>query len=110
MVIVDDLTKVFEIVYAILTIILTVVVWSTKVRSTLSKLTSTFISNAEVNKTMSGAEKMAMVVSWMRDVVPRIFRVIYTDEVLEKMAQNIFDDMRKYAEEYTGKQQEEHTG
>ena len=97
---IDNISKVFEIVYAILTIVLTLVVWSSKIRSNLDKLTTEFIGNAEVNKTMTGAEKMAMVVSWMRDVVPRLFRVIYTDEVLEKMAQNIFDDMKKYAEEH----------
>jgi hypothetical protein len=79
-------------------------------KGVLTKLSVTFISDAELNKTISGVEKMRLVVSWLKNATPRLFRIVFTDEVLEKIAQNVFDDMRKYADRYIEEKRKESTG
>ena len=70
------------------------------IKANLIKMSATYICTAEECKTISGAQKMKMVVCWMKSITPRLFRVVFTEEVLEKIAQNVFDDMRSYAEKY----------
>ena len=103
----DNVHHIIEVGGIVLSFILFLVACFSNVKATLTKMSSVYISIAEEHKTISGSEKMRLVVAWMRDITPRLFRVIFTEEVLEKMVQNVFDDMRKYAEEYFGKTKEE---
>ena len=47
-----------------------------------------------------GSEKMALVVSKLHAMVPAAFKAYFSEERLEKMAQWVFDWMRKYAVAY----------
>ena len=41
-----------------------------------------------------------MVVSWIKDSIPRMFKILFSDKVLAMMAENIYQDMKKYRETY----------
>ena len=41
-----------------------------------------------------------MVISWIKDLIPRIFTVVFNDTVIRAIAQNIYDDMKKYKDNY----------
>ena len=71
-----------------------------KVKSNLIEQVAKYIKDAEGHAELSGKEKMNLVVGWMRDFIPRAFNVVFTDEILEQIAQNIFNDMKKYANKY----------
>lgn len=43
---------------------------------------------------------MDMVISWIKDVIPRIFSVIFNDTVIRAISQSIYDDMKKYKDNY----------
>lgn len=70
------------------------------IRSSLIKEVTKYIAIAEEETNLTGKEKMALVVSWIKDLIPRLFRVLFTDKVIELMAQNIYDDMKKYRESF----------
>jgi len=73
------------------------------IRSTLIAKIAGYIATAETEVELTGKEKMALVVSWVKDLIPRLFRVLFTDKVIELMAQNIYDDMKKYRENFIKK-------
>ena len=70
------------------------------VRANLIQKVSKFIVTAEGKSLLTGPEKMELVISWMKDIVPRLFKVIFDEKVLRMIAQNIFDDMKEYANNY----------
>lgn len=43
---------------------------------------------------------MDMVISWIKDLIPRIFTVVFNDTVVRAIAQSIYDDMKKYKDNY----------
>ena len=59
-----------------------------------------YIQQAEGKANLTGPEKMDLVISWMKDIVPRLFKVVFSEKVLKQIAQNVFDDMKKYAKKY----------
>ena len=59
-----------------------------------------FIVTAEGEALLTGPEKMNLVISWMKDIIPRLFKVVFDEKVLRMIAQNIFSDMKKYANNY----------
>lgn len=59
-----------------------------------------FIVTAEGETLLTGPEKMNLVISWMKDIIPRLFKVVFDEKVLRMIAQNIFSDMKKYANNY----------
>lgn len=65
----------------------------------INKITK-FISDAEGEVELSGSEKMELVISWVKDIIPRLFKVIFTDKILKDIAENIFKDMRSYSDKY----------
>lgn len=70
------------------------------VKANLIEQAVKFIEQAEGNAELTGPEKMDLVISWMKDIIPRLFKVVFTDDVLKDIAQNVFDDMKKYAKKY----------
>ena len=70
------------------------------IKANLTGHVAKYIRDAEGHVELSGEEKMALVVGWMKDFIPRAFSVVFSDEVLEHIAQNIFNDMKKYANKY----------
>lgn len=53
------------------------------------------ITDVEDRK-LNGKEKMALVVEYCGLLIPRLFKVVFNDKVIEQMAQNIYDDMKLY--------------
>ena len=47
-----------------------------------------------------GPEKMKWVVDNLTDILPKLFHVVFTKEVLEEMAQNIYNHMKEYRQIY----------
>lgn len=70
-----------------------------KVKGNLFAAVSELIAVAETTG-LPGAMKMNNVVLALHDLVPAPMKSIFTVERLEKIAQYIFDWMRKYADEY----------
>lgn len=70
-----------------------------KVKGNVLGAVSEFIALAEASG-LTGAEKMAQVVNSLYERIPAPLKKIFTPDRLEKIAQTIFDWMRKYADEY----------
>lgn len=70
-----------------------------KVRGNVLGAVSELIALAEASG-LTGAEKMAQVVNSLYTKIPVPLKKIFTPERLQKIAQTIFDWMRKYADEY----------
>ena len=92
---------------AVLLIVTTIAILKTiqyYIKANLTGHVAKYIRDAEGHADLSGEEKMALVVGWMKDFIPRAFSVVFSDEVLEHIAQNIFNDMKKYANKYVHNQ------
>ena len=92
-----------EKIISIVSLALTVAIFAwgmyqkTKGKATAS--VSALIAMAEETG-LPGKEKMAQVVAQLYEVIPAPFKSIATPEMLEKLAQWIFDYMKKYALAY----------
>jgi hypothetical protein len=71
-----------------------------KIKSGFMEVIIKFIKDAEEDTTLTGPQKMDLVISWLRNLVPRLFKVVFTDQVLRTIAQNIYDDLKAYRESY----------
>ena len=74
-------------------------------KSSITAMVSYLIAQAE-KTALSGSEKMQLVVSELYARVPAILRQLFTPEVLQKLAQTIFDCMKEYALAWAVKQDE----
>ncbi len=70
-----------------------------KVKGNAAASASAFIAQVE-STGLLGKEKMALVVSWLYDLVPAPLKSVLSKEALEDLAQHIFDYMKKYANAY----------
>lgn len=57
-----------------------------------------WIQELEKESSLSGPEKMELVISYIKDLVPRFFKVAFSDRVIQSMAESIFEDMQKYSD------------
>lgn len=87
-------------IMTVFSIIITVISIGYKIKSKFTSLISSFIKDAERDTSLSNTEKMDMVISWIRDLIPRIFRVVFNDKVLRLIAENIYQDMKAYRNAY----------
>ena len=74
-------------------------------KSSITSMVSYLIAQAE-KTALSGSEKMQMVVSELYKKVPAMLRQLFTPEILQKLAQTIFDCMKEYALTWAEKQDE----
>lgn len=74
-----------------------------KTKSSITDMVSFLIAQAE-DTALSGSEKMQQVVSILYSKVPPVFRSVLTTDVLEEIAQRIFDYTKKYAVAWAEKQ------
>jgi len=94
--------SIFEIISIVVTALFAIAVGLTfffVVRGNVFKAVSEFVAIAELTG-LDGPKKMAIVVASLTEKVPKFLRGIFTAERLEKIAQWIFDWMRKYAVAY----------
>ena len=71
-----------------------------KIRNNIIQYATQFIALIEEDTNLTGSEKMDMVISWIKDLIPRIFTVVFNDTVIRAIAQSIYDDMKKYKDNY----------
>lgn len=72
-------------------------------KSSITTMVSYLIAQAE-KTALSGAEKMQQVVGQLYEQVPVVFKQIFTKNMLEKIAQTVFDYMKDYALSWAEKQ------
>ena len=70
-----------------------------KVKGNATEASSEFIAQVE-STGLLGPEKMALVVSWLYDMVPAPFKKFLDQEALKNLAQKIFDYMKRYTNAY----------
>ena len=70
-----------------------------KTRGSAAEAATQFIAEIE-NSGLIGAEKMAFVVKQLHELIPAPLKVVFTEERLRILAQEVFDNMKKYALEY----------
>ena len=94
-----DADKIITIISVILTV--AIFAWGlySKVKGNAAEAVSGLIAAAEETDLL-GKEKMALVVGWLFDMIPTPFKKVLSKEFLEKLAQKIFDYMKKYAIAY----------
>lgn len=78
----------------------TVIALFYKIRNNIIQYATQFIALIEEDNNLTGSEKMDMVISWIKDLIPRIFTVVFNDTVIRAIAQSIYDDMKKYKDNY----------
>lgn len=79
---------------------ITVIALFYKIRNNIIQYATQFIALIEEDTNLTGSEKMDMVISWIKDLIPRIFTVVFNDTVIRAIAQSIYDDMKKYKDNY----------
>jgi len=87
-------------IMTIFTIIIVVISLYYKIKSNFTSVISGFIKEAEEDTSLSNPEKMNMVISWIKNLIPRIFQVVFNDKVLRQIAENIYQDMKAYRNAY----------
>ena len=70
-----------------------------KTRGKAAEAATQFIAEVE-NSGLIGADKMAFVVSQLYALIPAPLKAVFTEERLQILAQEIFDNMKTYALEY----------
>ena len=92
----NNIKDYYNIIITIVSIIIALVAVAYKVKSNFIAQISKFIADAQ-DLELTGPEKMEYVISWIKDIIPRLFKVIFNDKTLNQIAQNIYDDMKEYA-------------
>lgn len=70
-----------------------------KTRGSATEAASSLIAEIEQSG-LVGKEKMAYVVSQLYELIPAPFKTVFTEDRLRVLAQEVFDNMKKYALEY----------
>lgn len=98
--IVTVLSNYGNMVLIVFSVIVSLIAVYNKIKSNFVKCISGFIKDAEKDTSLTNPEKMEMVVLWIKQVIPKLFHILFNDKVLEDMAQNIYEDMKKYKDTY----------
>lgn len=93
----NNFINIIQILYTIGSILITVYLF---IRSKILSQITSYIKDAAEYNDLTGPEKMDMVVSWVKDLIPRITKVIFTDKVIREMAENVYQDMKSYSKNY----------
>lgn len=89
----------FTIVNIMYVILLFVVLFYIYTKSTMYNRIPELIAFVE-KKDISGKEKMQLVVSCIKSLIPKFLKIALNDKVIEHIAQNLYDYMHEYAENY----------
>lgn len=102
-----DINEIWQTIQTVVSIILLIISIIAALKSLYQSIKANlieqvvkFIVTAEGESFLTGPEKMNLVIGWMKDIIPRLFKVIFDEKVLRMIAQNIFNDMKKYANNY----------
>ncbi len=93
---------IINIVLAVLSVVLALVGFYLDTKKKVLEQTNTAVADAEKTD-KDNAEKMAFVVERLKAIIPKALRFIFTDAVIEKIAQAAFDKIKEYAVEHAKK-------
>lgn len=91
--------EIVDLIVVILCVVTYAVMMYFKVKGNVLEAVSELIAMAETTG-LSGNEKMKQVVGQLMEKIPAPLRKFLSEEVVRKLAQYIFDWMRKYADNY----------
>lgn len=94
-----NLLEIIDLIVVILCGVTYTIMLYNKTRGDVLEIVSELIAQAEVTG-LTGSEKMEKVVDALYDKVPPFLKKVMSKPMLERMAQYIFDWMRKYADNY----------
>ena len=97
---------ILSIVFAVLSAVLACVTYYLDVKKKIVEAVNGEIANAEELEKI-GAEKMAHVVAQLKAIVPVTLKFIFTDKVIETIAQKAFDTLEEYAQKQADKKRAE---
>lgn len=92
----SNLEGIIDIILLIFSIIMAIKATYNKIKSKFNSKITEFINDAEVLEHLSNTEKMQQVVEWIKDLIPRLFIVVFNDATVEQMAENVYQDMKKF--------------
>lgn len=92
----SNLEGIIDLVLLVFSVIMTLKAMYNKIKSKFNEKITKFINDAEVLEHLSNPEKMQQVVLWIKDLIPRLFIVVFNDATLEQMAENVYQDMKKF--------------
>ena len=95
-----NISEIINSISVFISILLAIIAIIFKIKSNFTACISEFIKDAEKESDLTGPEKMDLVISWIKDSIPRLFKIIFSDKVLKMMADNIYSDMKSYREIY----------
>lgn len=98
--IISNIGEYINIILILFSIIVSIISIIFKIKSNFSSVITQFIKDAEEKSDLTGPEKMDLVISWIKNIIPRIFKVVFSDKVLRQIADNIYNDMKAYREIY----------
>lgn len=97
--IIENASQLLNCILLLISVILGIISIIFKIKSNFTSCISQFIKDAEATE-LSNTEKMDMVISWIKNSIPRMFKIVFSDKVLNMMAENIYNDMKAYREIY----------
>lgn len=95
--------EILSIVFAVITVALGFISYYFYIRNKLQKQIATEIDSAE-NLDEVGAEKMASVVSALKQLVPAILKPFITDNLIQSLVQAAFDSITAFAQKQVEKE------
>ena len=85
-------------IFLITTVIVAIRAVSHKIMTRILMSAMKWIGELQDNNTLSGPEKMELLLHYIKDFIPRFFNVIFSDKVLESITDSVYEDMKKYSE------------
>lgn len=94
--------NVVNVILGITAVMLTLVNYYYSVKSRLQRNAGDAINEAELSE-FDGEDKMKIAVFQIKQLVPDLFKPLFTDEVIEKIVQEVFDKMQDFAKKQVNK-------
>lgn len=90
---------IINIVLVVLSVVFAFIAYYLDTKKNIVEAAGAEISNAQ-DATTDNAERMAYVVAQLKKIVPAPLRFIFTDKIIEKIAQTAFDKIKEYAKKH----------
>lgn len=96
----SNINEYISIFLFIISIITSLIALYNKIKANFTGAITEFIKIAEEDTNLKPLEKMDMVVCWVKQLIPNIFKVVFNDKTLRQISQNIYDNMKEYKNTY----------
>lgn len=96
----SNINEYISILLFIISVITSLIALYNKIKANFTGAITEFIKIAEEDTNLKPLEKMDMVVCWVKQLIPNIFKVVFNDKTLRQISQNIYDNMKEYKNTY----------